>query len=390
MKTILFHVNSLLTGGIEKVLIELLKGLNPQKYHVKLSIGYYMGEQELLRNDIPSYVEVIYLLEHPLLTTPHKNKKTGKTNVVEKALSELLLPPIQKKVRRQKLKCILKEVDVVIDFDTTLASMHRLFSDKISIAYCHFGFDNIWKDNQRKLDKLAYRLSHYTHIVMLCDEMLKDAAQRYPMLSPKLARIYNALDIPHLQAKANETLHLSDDFIRNGYILSVGRLQEAQKDFTTLLKAYAEAVHKYRIKERLIIVGKGGDQSNLQQLAMSLGIENRVLFAGHQSNPYKWMKPARLFLFSSKYEGLPTVLIEAHAIGLPIVATASPTGVKELLLQGNAGTLVPIGVVSIMADAIVELLRNEPLRKEYLREAASLLPQFNIDYMVPELEKLLG
>lgn len=388
MKTLLFHVNSFLTGGIEKILLEILKGLNPDKYKILLSIAYNMEEKELLHSEIPSYVEVHYLLDHFLLTTPHKNKKTGKTNFLEKAVSELILPPINKSIKKRKLKKLIPQADVIIDFDTTLAPLHSLFATKNSIAYCHFGFDNIWKGKKRKLDKLAYRLSHYKHIVMLCKEMKDDATALYPVLSSKLVNLYNAMDIRHVRQKAEEESPLPKDLMQHGYIISVGRLHEAQKDFTTLVKAYGDAVKRYDIQERLVIVGHGGALEDLEKLAKELDVQERILFTGHQDNPYKWMKRAKLFLFSSKYEGLPTVLIEAHALELPVVATATPTGVKELLMSGRAGALVPVGNIEAMSDAIASVLSNSTLQKEYRENAQRLLPQFSIEYMIPQLEKL--
>ena len=388
MKTILFHVNSFLTGGIEKILLEILHGLNPEKYRIKLSIAYYMGNRELLKHEIPSYVEINYLLEHPLLTTPHKKKKTAHTHFLEKALAELILPPIKKTIKRKKIKQLLNDVDVVIDFDTTLAPFHKLFSNKRSIAYCHFDLNNMWKGRKKKLDKLANRLLHYNTIVMLCEEMKEDASAKYPSLAPKLTKLYNALNLQKIRTLANERIDLPQDFIDNGYLISVGRLHEAQKDFTTLVKAYGRAVNDYGIKERLVIVGKGSAKEELRKIAKELGVQNRVLFTDHQDNPYKWMRQAKLFLFSSKYEGLPTVLIEAHALGLPIVATATPTGVKELVMDGKAGTLVPIGDVEAMANAIHTLLHNDDLQNSYLQNAQKLLKQFSIEYMIPQLEKL--
>ena len=127
MKTLLFHVNSFLTGGIEKILLEILKGLDPDKYRILLSIAYHMGDKELLRHHIPDYVEVHYLLDHFLLTTPHKKKKTGKISLLEKAAAELILPPVSKVVKKKKLKKLLSQADVIIHFDTSLPPMYKLF-----------------------------------------------------------------------------------------------------------------------------------------------------------------------------------------------------------------------------------------------------------------------
>ena len=224
---------------------------------------------------------------------------------------------------------------------------------------------------------------------MLCEEMKDDAAKMYPKLSPKLKKIYNALDVQHIRKLAEApTLSLPENFLQNGYIISVGRLHETQKDFTTLVRAYADAVTRHGIKEHLVIVGEGGALEDLKALATELGVRDRIYFTGRQENPYNWMKHARLFLFSSKYEGLPTVLIEAHTLHLPVVATATPTGVRELLMDGLAGSLVPIGNVTAMADAVAEVLKDAALQAQYLREAEKLLPQFSIGYMIPRLEEL--
>lgn len=387
-KTLLFHVHSFLTGGIEKVLIELLRALDPKKYRILLSIAYDLGDKEVMKADLPNYVEVHYLLSNPLLVYTYKKKQTAKIGLAEKLLGELIFPPIRKKKQKKALKQLLKDVDVVIDFDTTLSGMHKVFADKKSVAYCHFSFGQIWSGNVRKRDKLAKRLNHYNHVVMLCDEMKEETEALYPFLGEKLVRVYNALDKERIAEMAKEPI---DDSLLKGheYIVSVGRLHEAQKDFTTLVKAYIECVRRYGIKEYLVIVGYGDARERLEQLAAEAGMSDRIIFTGFQSNPYKWIANAKLFLFSSKYEGLPTVIIEAHLLGKPVIATACPTGVRELLLQGKGGILTKVGDVGAMSDALYTLLSNEPLQQEYLTNIKGFLFNFDSSYMVREFERLL-
>lgn len=387
MKTILFHVNSFLSGGIEKILLEVLNALDPNKYNIKLSIAYDFGDKEILKKDIPEYVEVHYLLDEPFFVSTHKKKKTGKLSLIEKLLVELIIPPFRKKAQKNKLKKILNGIDVVIDFDTTLSPFYKYFADKKTIAYCHFGLKNIWR-NKLKLDKLVRRLSNFDHIVMLCEEMHKDAALLYPSLSSKLVTIYNAMDTERIKKLAKEEIVIPEDFIHNGFIVSVGRLQESQKDFTTLIYAYTDCVKNYDIQERLVIVGNGNEKEYLARLADKTGLKDRILFTSHQENPYKWIDKSIMFLFSSKYEGLPTVLIEAHILNKPIVATACPTGVIELLMNGEAGILVNVGDVKAMSEAIYKLLNDTILQQQFTEKAKELLPQFDIKYMIPKLEKL--
>lgn len=387
-KTLLFHVHSFLTGGIEKVLIELLYALDPGKYRILLSIAYDLGDKQVLLGSLPSYVEVHFLLSDPLLVYTYKKKQTAKIGLAEKLLGELIFPPIRKKKQRKALQRLINEVDVVIDFDTTLSGFYEFFADKKSVAYCHFSFGQIWSGNVRKRDKLAKRLSHYSKIVMLCDEMKEETKKLYPVLESKLIRIYNALDKERIQKMAKEAIDRSS-LADNEYIVSVGRLHEAQKDFTTLLKAYIDCVQQHKIKEYLVIVGYGDAKESLEQLAAAAGLSHRVIFTGFQSNPYKWIAAAKLFLFSSKYEGLPTVIIEAHLLGKPVIATACPTGVRELLLDGKGGILTKVGDVKEMSDALNRLIRDEDLQRRFLFNVQDFLYNFDSSYMVREFERLL-
>jgi glycosyltransferase involved in cell wall biosynthesis len=136
-------------------------------------------------------------------------------------------------------------------------------------------------------------------------------------------------------------------------VLGVGRLT-AQTDFSTLLHAFA-LVRKRR-PARLIILGEGEQREPLEALAVKLGIGAAVDLPGFVANPYAFMAGASVFVLSSLWEGLPTVLIEAMAVGTPVVATDCPHGPREILQDGAFGELVPVSDPTLMADAICRAL----------------------------------
>ncbi|MFP3802451.1 glycosyltransferase, partial [Paraburkholderia sp. SIMBA_027] len=90
---------------------------------------------------------------------------------------------------------------------------------------------------------------------------------------------------------------------------SVARLDEIQKDHRTLLRAYADLVQRRAIAEHLVIVGNGAYREELEDLAAKLGLQGRVHFVGHRDNPHPIVARASLLVLSSKYEGLPMVLL---------------------------------------------------------------------------------
>lgn len=149
-------------------------------------------------------------------------------------------------------------------------------------------------------------------------------------------------------------------------ILGVGELC-MRKDFATTLRAFARVRAARRC--RLVILGKGRLREELLALAGELGIADDVDFAGFQPNPYAFMQHAAVFAFSSRWEGLGFVLIEALAVGTPVVSTDCPSGPSEILHGGEYGALVPVGDHEAMAASILQAL-DGPLPPEKLKMAA--------------------
>jgi glycosyltransferase involved in cell wall biosynthesis len=133
-------------------------------------------------------------------------------------------------------------------------------------------------------------------------------------------------------------------------VIAAGRLTE-QKDFPCLLRALA-LLPQYGV--RAVILGDGEDRRQLESLVSELGLDDTVKIAGHVDNPYPYLAAASVFVLSSRWEGLPTVLLEALALGVPIVSTDCPSGPREILEGGRLGRLVPMGDPYALADAIAE------------------------------------
>ncbi|UCD97598.1 MAG: glycosyltransferase [Chloroflexota bacterium] len=140
-------------------------------------------------------------------------------------------------------------------------------------------------------------------------------------------------------------------------LVAVGRLQ-IQKDYPTLIKAFAE-VRKVQ-PARLMILGEGIERETLEGLIAELGISQDVSLPGFVKNPYAYIAQSSLFVLSSRWEGLPTVLIEALCCGTPAVSTDCPSGPREILKNGQYGTLTPVGDVDALSQAIIENLNNNP------------------------------
>ena len=165
-------------------------------------------------------------------------------------------------------------------------------------------------------------------------------------------------------------------------IVAIGKLIK-RKDFASLLAAFAR-VQSWR-PARLIVLGEGRLREDLLSLARKLRIAEHVDFPGFVENPYVFLARSDLFVLSSRYEALPTVLIEAMACGCRVVSTDCPFGPREILEDGRLGALVPVGDPEALAAAMARAL-DEPPQRAALQKRASF---FSTERAVNQYEKLL-
>jgi len=202
----------------------------------------------------------------------------------------------------------------------------------------------------------------------------------------KVTVIYNPIVTPELFERAQKPInHPWLEQNRLPVILAVGRLTKA-KDYPTLLKAFS-LVRQVR-PAKLLILGEGEERANLERLAIELGIQNDVSMPGFVDNPFAFMSKASVFVLSSAWEGLPTVLVEALACGCPVVATDCRSGPREILDNGRYGRLVPVGDHEALAKAILETLDNpdSPADRQTRIQRAM---EFSVDAAVDKYLKVL-
>jgi len=186
----------------------------------------------------------------------------------------------------------------------------------------------------------------------------------------------NIIYIPNPIIDKEEIINNSNEkieenlFLEGEYILAIGRLTK-QKDFVTLIKSFKIVNQSFK-NLKLIILGEGEERENLTTLIKNLDLENKVILYGFVSNPYKYLKNAKLFVLSSLWEDPGHVLMESAFLKIPIVATNCPNDVDKFLMYGKAGYLCEIGNEKDMADKIIQALQNNNKEKIELAYKQSL------------------
>ena len=167
-------------------------------------------------------------------------------------------------------------------------------------------------------------------------------------------------------------------------MIGAGRLRP-QKDFATLIRAFARVRASRRV--RLLILGEGPLRGALERLAGEQGVAADVSFTGRVPDAPAWMARAAVFALSSAWEGFGRVLVEALAVGCPVVSTDCPSGPREILGGGAFGPLVPVGDDAALAAAIARVLDHPPDRDFLMQRADAFSLERGVDRY---LDVLLG
>ena len=358
-----FFLPSLGGGGAERVIVSLARGFAGRGLKVDLVLAKAEGAY---LSQIPPQVRVVDLgARRTLLSLPsliHYLRQERPHAMLSTLSHANIIALWAKKLARVSTWLVVREANTVSVEATNAATLKgKLIPHLIRIFYP-------WAD---AIVANSYRVA---------EDLMK--LTRLPPDNIKV--IYNPVVTPELFVKAEEPL--DHPWFGPGeppVILGVGRLTK-QKDFPTLIRAFA-LVRKER-PARLMILGEGEERPNLEALVRELGLEGEVALPGFVENPYKYMKRAAVFVLSSRWEGLPNALIEALAVGTPVVATDCPGGSKEILEGGKWGRLVPVGDVEALADAIVDILSNSELHGETTEQ---ILQRFDLDYIITKYLKVM-
>jgi len=336
-------------GGVERMIVNLVEGL--------LEKG--------------AMVDMIPIKKH----SPHLKSLSPLANMIELGSSHTLtsLPGLIRYLKSKRPDALLAAKDRANKVAILAKMIARVPTRLVvrlgtTVSASLYGQNplkqRIWYITMRMLYPFADR------IVAVSDGVKKDLIEITGLTGNQVAVIPNPVISRRIFELSNTRVDhpwFNDDKIR--VILGVGRLTR-QKDFQTLIKAFARLRQRTEIPCKLIILGDGVLHRPLKSLAIELGLAEHIDLPGYVENPWAYMRRASLFVLSSTWEGSPNALTEALALGVPVIATDCPSGPREILKDGYYGTLVAVGNIGQMADAMRTTLENppNPLR---LKEAVS-------------------
>ena len=372
MRRVALFIPKLRAGGAEKVTLNLAAALAARGLAVDVVVGSAGGQ---LRPQMPEQVRFVDLLARPPAILS-KTKRLAQYLAVERP--SVLFSSLDIVGSAVAARLISKaRTKIVMCVHTNLSAQFRDYRSVVS-----------WV--RPALLKFAYRRAD--HVAAVSRGILDDLLTLVELPEDRVSVLYNPVVSDEMLARAAEAI--SHPWFAGGahkVIVAAGRLVR-QKDFPTLLKAF-QIVRQHQ-ECKLVIFGdedprQPAMRSSLQNLAQSLGIAEHCRFEGFVQNPYPFFRRSDLFVLSSIYEGLPTVLIEALACGLPVVSTDCPSGPREILCDGEFGTLVPVGDCKSLADGIAKELSQPRLRSPLRQRASEFSYQSAVDRYMQLMQRLV-
>lgn len=225
-------------------------------------------------------------------------------------------------------------------------------------------------------------------VIVVSDSMKTDLVEHWNIDPEKICVAFNPVDIDEIYSEAHTVTTpgagISDS--EEARLVFLGRL------------VYLKGVHhlveavgllKGRLTARIMLVGEGEEQKSLHDQCRQLGISDQVEFLGWQDHPWRVLASADLLVQPSLTEAFPQSIVEAMALGVPVVASDCSPGIREILEHGKYGRLVPPADSKALADAIEEMMADPQLRAKYRDLGKERIQRFFPKNTVPVYERIL-
>ena len=372
MKNILIAINSLVGGGAERVLKDILDNIDETKYNIDI---FLLNKEGVYLEEIEKKYSVMFL---------NKERNMDVNVIFRKMQTQYIRSNIKLMTGKFGANRLLEDkYDIEIAFlegPCTKLIANRDNKAK-KIAWVHVDLEK-HRTLPMKVEKKAYE--KFDKIIAVSKDSARSVSKLYPMYKDKVEVMYNPIDVEKVRTMAkSEEMNYPKDCVN---LVTVGRL-EYQKGYDILLKAHKELMEE-GYKYNLHMVGEGNKEKELRDFIKNNNLEESVHLHGFQRNPYKYIYNADAFVMSSRYEGLPLVIGETLSLGTPIVST-NCTGPSELLENGKYGILAECENIQSLKDAIKEIVSSSEKREKYGKLALERSKIFNINRTMQEVESLL-
>lgn len=367
-KKILFIYGQLNGGGAERVLLDLLRNFDYNRYEVDLCQIVGGGT---LRDEVPSQVNVIELWSNYAFSYKLAIRLSDKFG-----WNFLFKQRLKKKLTKQ----YDVEISFLEGFPLKIHAMMDTTATKITWVHCDLYQFHYTASQFRPGEELA-AYNKMDKVVCVADDTLKAFDKRFPNCKAERIRIYNPVDVAKIIRMGEEfSLDKNERFT----IVSVGRLTMPKK--MDRIIRIARRFKEEGLAVNFQIIGDGELKELLQQQCRDLDVEDSVQFLGFKKNPFPYVKNADMMFSCSGYEGFCLVICEAMCLGVPVVSTKT-AGPIEILDNDKYGLLADHNDES-MYQTVKRMVLDKRLRSYYSKIGRERVLDFSVKKAIRQIEKL--
>ena len=368
---ILFVQHKLVCGGAEQALFDLIGLLDKTRFEAKIFVQNPGGEWEQKFRDAGIELIYDYSCRQPTWNPIKKLRNLSQKNRTRKAYDaggEGLLDV-----------CLPHWADIVVSYNVWYHEEMVFGRDVKTVKYVH-GDPGTNPDYRNEAENHRELLSRFDRIVCVSNSAW-NAFRQLSGLTQGVELHYNPMNSENVRRLAEDEADLPGSDLP--YICAVGRLS-AEKAFERLIVIHKRLLER-GIAHRLVIVGDGPDGDFLRRLIRAMGLEETVIMAGYQPNPYPYMKHSRFLVSSSYTEGLPVIAMEALCLGVPMVTPIDSVGE---VFGGETCGLITENTNPALEDAIARMLTDEEFYRQTVQGAKNRSAYFDGTRMIQEVEAM--
>lgn len=389
MKKLLFVVHTLQIGGAERVLLNILKNINKEKYDITVlalvNDGIYIEELKKIEGVKYKYLFNSYFKKQ------RENKNSKFYNLSKSIMNFiwkgylLLLRYFPKEMYKKAIK---ENYDIEVAFLEGKVSKFVSNSNNVKskkIAWIHTDINNlpkikVFKDIEE--EKECY--NKFDKIVCVSGDVKKRFIERIGRTDNIFVQM-NPIDSIDIIERSKEPIE--EKLNNKGLVVStVGRLVK-EKGYDRLLE-----IHKRLIQEGILhtiwFIGDGIERKKLENYVCTNNLKDTVSFVGYTNNPYKYVKNSDVFVCSSRIEGLSSALIEATILEKAIVTTECP-GTKEILGENGQSAVIVPNDTEELYKGLKQVLTNYKLRERLNEKIKTRSRLLDINNVMKQIEKIL-
>ncbi len=397
-KKVLFLIHTLQVGGAEKVLVNLVNGMDKKKFDITVMTVVNTGA---FREELNENIKYDSIIKLKLFNIFKKNKSNNtNTNTMsgnlfsKKSKSKEILAKLYKFFWRNinvnwiYKKTIKENYDVEIAFlEGVSAKVIAHSSNKSSkkIAWIHVDLLNEKKTEGffKNLSDEKNNYNKFDEIICVSNVVKNQFITKFDFDEKKVKVKYNPIDQLSIEKKSMEAIEIEKEKFT---FCTIGRLS-TQKGYDRLIKVVSE-LNKKNLKFDVWIIGVGAEEGKLKELISKLKTDN-VKLLGYQKNPYPYIKLADAFVCSSRAEGFSTVVSEAIILEKPVVTTDC-SGMEELLGKNSEYGLICDNNENDLYKAMYKFITNNDLLNKYKQNVKKRKKIFNIKNSIKEIEELIN